>query len=151
MYILFFGGFIFFLDCVDFILENKKKKNKLKTHKNLILRYIQACNKRNWFIRISHYLCIVGIVLSAFAQLISLFPLTNVTVILLEVITSFLIGLLTYLCAYQIARALFLQHMEANNIIIQAIFFLAFLYVVLTLVGIEVYIVIEYLKSKFAI
>lgn len=152
MYILFFGGFIIFFDCVNFIMDlNKKNKKKSKTkkektHKNLVLRYLQACNERNHFIRINHYLCIVGIFFSVVAQLISLFPWTNV--VFLEVIILFLICLLFYLVAYQLARALFLHHKQTNNTIIKSLFFLAFLFVVLSLVGIEMYMVIQYLKFK---
>ena len=149
MYILFFGGFIAFLDWVNFIMDlNKKNKNqpRQKIHKNLVLRYFQACDKRNCFIRINHYLCIVGIFLSAFAQFIYLFPLTNV--VLLEVITLFLICLLFYLAAYQLARALFLHYKETNNMIIKSLFLLAFLFVVLSLLGIEMYMVIQYLQFK---
>ena len=148
MYILFFGGFIAFFDWVNFTMDlNKKNKaKKEKTRRNLLLRYFQACDKRGGFIRTNHYLCIVGILFSILAQLISQFPLTNVT--LLEIITLFLTSLLFYLTAYQLLRALLLHRKQTKNIIIKSLFFITFLFVALILVGIEMYLVIQYLLFK---
>ena len=120
------------------------KKNKKKIYKNFLLRYFHACDERNIFIRINHYLCIVGIFFSVLAQLFSMFPLLDSTD-LLEYIILFLICLLFYLAAYQSARALLLHYKESNNTVIKIIFFIAFLFVILSLVGIELYMLIQYL------
>ena len=140
MYIFFFGGFIVFLDWINFTMDlNKNKKNKKeKLHKNLLLRYFNACNDKKWFIRISHYLCIIGIIFSFIAQLISLIPIL-MNDFLLGFITVFLICLLFYLAAYQLARALFIHYKQSNNIIL----YLAFLFVIAIAIVIEVYIIIQ--------
>ena len=145
MYVLFFGGFIIFFDWVNFILDlNKKKKKKTRIHKNFLLRYFHACDQRTCFIRINHYLCIVGIFLCIFAQLISMIPLL-ISVVLLEYITLFLLCLWFYLAAYQLSRALLLHCKESNNVIVKLLFFLAFLFVILSVVAIEMYMLITYI------
>ena len=151
MYILFFGGFIFFLDYINFIMDvNKKSKTKRKTeektHRNLILRYIHACDKRSIFIRINHYFCIFGILLSIFIQLISLFHLANV--IFSEIGILFLICFFVYLVGYRLANSLLHNYKESKNLIVESVFFLTFLFIVLSLVGIEVYMLFQYFKFK---
>lgn len=77
MYILFFGGFILFLDLINFVMDLNKKRKKGFLHNNFLARYFHACDEKNSFIRINHYLCIVGILLSILAQIVTLFNLSN--------------------------------------------------------------------------
>lgn len=144
MYILFFGGFIFFLDWINFIIDLNNKKKKEKKHKNLLLRYLHACDERNSFIMINHYLCIVGILFSVLAQLFSLFA-WGVNTAFLEYIILFLVCFLFYLASFQVARALLLHYKDANNIGVKLLFFFAFLFVILAIIGIEMYILITYM------
>lgn len=147
MYILFFGGFILFLDLINFVMDLNKKRKKGFLHNNFLARYFHACDEKNSFIRINHYLCIVGILLSILAQIVTLFNLSN-KLAFLEYITLFLICFLFYLSAYQLARALLLHYTQSNNPTIKFLFFISFLFVILCLLGIETYILVQYIFLK---
>ena len=151
MYMLIFGGFIIFLDWINFIIDPQKKKKSKKiteVSKNFLLRYFHACDQRNRFIKSNHHLCIVGIIFSVIAQIIYSFqfPIKD---ILLEYITLFLICFLFYLSGYQVARAMLLQYEESKNTTTKFIFLITFIFVILALVVVEAWILIQYLFFKF--
>ena len=93
---------------------------------------------------INHYLCIVGILFSVLAQLFSLFA-WGVNTAFLEYIILFLVCFLFYLASFQVARAPLLHYKDANNIGVKLLFFFAFLFVILAIIGIEMYILITYM------
>ena len=125
MYILFFGGFILFLDCINFVMDLKKKKKRRNTYKNIIMRYVHACDERSRFIKFNHFLSIGGIFISVITQLLSWFPFSANSV-LLGYFTLFLISLLFYLAGYQVAQAIYIHYKESNNTVVKIIFFLVF-------------------------
>lgn len=126
MYILFFGFFIFFLDNINFVMQlNKRKKRANTGKKNLIRRYIHACDDRNGFIRVNHFLCIISIVISILVQVASFFA-KAVESVWFECAVLFLICFLVYLAGYQLARAFWLHFQESRSRMSKGIFLICF-------------------------
>ena len=146
MYILFFGGFILFLDLINFAID-LNKKNRKRSHRNFFWCYLHVCDERNNFIKMNHYLCIGALFLSVFAQLLLLFP-GMFHIIWLESITLFLICFLFYLAGYQVARSLWIHYKKSHNIIVRYLFFIVFLFIVLTIAIMEMYMLTQYLFIK---
>lgn len=146
MYILFFGGFILFLDCINFVMNLKKKKKRRSTSENIIMRYVHACDERSGFVKFNHFLAIGGIFISILVQLLSCFPFSANSA-LLECLTLFLISLLFYLAGYQVVRAIYIHYKDSNNTVVKIIFFLVFLFVIFVIAGIEIYILIASLSN----
>lgn len=145
MYILFFGLFIFFLDNINFVMQLKKRKKRANTGKrNLIGRYIHACDERNGFIRANHYLCMIGIVISILVQVASFFT-KAVERVWLEWAVLFLICFLVYLAGYQCARALWLHFQESRGRMRKGIFLISFLGAVFAIAVTEIYMIACYI------
>ena len=134
MYILFFGLFIFFLDNINFVMQLKKRKKRANTGKrNLIGRYIHACDERNGFIRANHFL-VQGA--SFFAK--------AVESVWFEYAVLFLICFLVYLAGYQCARALWLHFQESRGRMRKGIFLISFLGAVFAIAVTEIYMIACY-------
>ena len=148
MYILFFGSFIIFFDCINFVIATQKtKKNRIQEGaktRNLIYRYLHACDKRNIFIKTNHFVCIASICLSVLIQIASFFPaITHMP--FFEWAILFLLCFFVYLFGYRIAEAVFMQIKEASNGVRKVAFLLCLVLIILTFLAAEFSLVLGYI------